>query len=132
MDIKWRKDNRPELSKETMTINGQVFQVVMEKDEVGHEVPWFQQNRIVRAFLDAAQKGRKLDLNEIWERAMAGAYCKEEMLEFYRLIGYPLSGYAEIFSPEKLESSVWCDKCGCYPYIHPRPDCPKFVKEAKL
>lgn len=128
MDINWLKDNRPKLSKETATINGEKFPLVMD-DREGHPNPQFQSNRIVRDVLDAASKGAIFDLNSIWRRAGNGDYCKEEMLEFYRLIGYSMSGYAEIFAPEYLNCSVWCDQCGTYASVHPRPDCQKFVKE---
>lgn len=130
MDIKWLKDNRPPLSKETATINGEVFPVLMQKDDDGRDRPYFRENRIVRDVLDAAQEGKKFSLNDIWGRAIRGAYSKDEMLEYYRLIGYALSGYAEIFEKEDIHCSAWCDKCGCYGYVHPTKDCKEFVKEA--
>lgn len=132
MDIDWQKDTRDPLSKETATINGKVFPVEMwthPGDDFA--TPRFQPNRIVRDVLDAASKGAKFDLNDIWGHARNGDYCKEEMLEFYRLIGYPMSGYAEIFAPENLNCSVWCDKCGTYDWVHPMERCQKFVKEGK-
>ncbi len=128
MEIAWYKDNRPELSKETATVNGQVFPLILV-DREGEKTPAFRQNRIVRAVLDAATAGRKFSLNEIWMQAEMGAYCKEEMLEFYRLIGYTMSGYSEIFAQEDLNCSMWCDKCGCYERVHPIKGCKKFVKE---
>jgi len=130
MDIGWAKDTRPPLSKETATINGEVFPVIMVKGRSDDLVPAFRPNRIVEDLLDAASKGVKFDLNAIWGQAFKGAYCKEEMLEFYRLIGYTMSGYSEIFAPEDLKCSVWCDNCGCYEYVHPIDKCKKFVKGA--
>lgn len=92
MDITWKPDNRAPLSNETATVNGEVFKVVMEPESDGHSRPRFRANRIVEDVHDAASHGENLDLNGIWRRAFAGRYCKEEMLEYYRLIGYPLSG----------------------------------------
>lgn len=132
MDIDWAKDTRPALTKETATINGGVFPLIMwKRPGDDRETPKFRPNRIVDNLLDAASKGAKFDLNAIWGKAGNGDYCKEEMLEFYRLIGYTMSGYSEIFAPEDLNCSVWCDNCGCYEYVHPIDRCKKFVKEAK-
>jgi len=128
MDIRWSKDNRPKLSKETATVNGRVFPLILVERGEDKDVPAFQQNRIVRALLDAASHGKKLDLNDIWGSAGQGAYCKDEMLEFYRLIGYTMSGYGEIFGHEKLNCTMWCDNCGGYERIHPHENCKKFVK----
>lgn len=129
MDITWKPDNRPPLSSETATVNGDVFKVIMEPESDGHSRPRFRANRIVEDVHDAASHGEKLDLNMIWRRAFSGRYCKEEMLEYYRLIGYTLSGYAEIFAPENLDCSVWCAQCGCYAYVHPIERCKEFVKK---
>jgi hypothetical protein len=129
MDITWKKDTREPLSKETATINGEVFPLTIEKEKDGHARPLFRENRIVRDVLGAASAGRKYDLNDIWGAASIGRYCKEEMLEFYRLIGYTWSGYCEIFSPEDLNCSMTCDKCFCYDWVHPLERCQKFVKE---
>jgi hypothetical protein len=129
MDIKWSADNRPKFSKETATVGGKVFPLILV-DREGDKVPAFRSNRIVRDLLDAATTGKKYDLNEIWGRAGSGGYCKEEMLEFYRLIGYTMCGYGEIFDREPLNCSMWCDNCGCYEYVHPLKggQCKKFVK----
>lgn len=131
MDISWYKDNRPKHSKETAIVNGQVFPLVLLEREDDDKVPAFRSNRIVRDVLDAATAGRKYSLNDIWMLAGQGGYCKDEMLEFYRLIGYTMSGYSEIFEHEKLDCSMWCDNCGCYERVHPLKDgrCQKFVKE---
>jgi len=131
MDIDWYPDNRPPLSKETATVNGEVFPLILKPNEDGHPRPAFRMNRVVRDLLDAVSAGKKYDLNDIWMRAGSGNYCKEEMLEFYRLIGYTMTGYSEIFEPEDLNCSLWCDECGCYPSVHPTKQCKKFVKETK-
>lgn len=132
MDIDWYQDNRPKLTNETATVNGEVFPLVLRKpDDDGHPRPAFQTNRIVRDMMEAAREGKKYDLNDVWERAFNGGYCKEEMLEFYRLIGYTISGYGEIFEHEDLNCSLLCDKCGTWPTVHPSQRCKVFVKEAK-
>jgi hypothetical protein len=132
MDIEWYPDNRPPLTKETATVNGEVFPLILGKpSEEGHPRPAFRMNRVVRDLLDAVSAGKQYNLNDIWMRAGSGNYCKEEMLEFYRLIGYTFSGYCEIFEHEDLTCTLECDKCGCWSTVHPSSRCKKFVKEAK-
>lgn len=129
MDITWKKDTRDPLSKETATINGEVFPLIIESDADGHNRGIFRPNRIVQDFASAARAGRKLDLNDIWEAASLGRYCKEEMLEYYRLIGYSWDGYCEIFEHEELHCTMICDKCGCWEWVHPSERCKTFIKE---
>lgn len=104
-DIRWHKDNRPRYSKETATVNGRVFPTVLIQLE--GKVQRFRANRIVRDLLDAATKGKKLDLNEIWITAHKGGYSRDEMHELYRLIGYSICGFSEVFLGDRVDSSMW-------------------------
>ena len=52
----------------------------------------FQRNAIVRAVLDAASEGRKLDLNDL----AAMDFSQEDRCQFAQLIGYSLVGYHEL------------------------------------
>jgi hypothetical protein len=56
----------------------------------------FRANRVVRFLLDHAKQGEECNLNDLWAFAEAAEVYREEMQEFYRLIGYSLSGYGEI------------------------------------
>lgn len=38
------------------------------------------------------------DLNQIWIKFHKGAYSMDEMMQFYRELGYSLSGYIEVWS----------------------------------
>lgn len=61
-----------------------------------HGTRRFAGNPVVRDLLDAARDGRTLDLNAIWVDYCRSRYTKEEMREFYQLLGYSVSGYEEI------------------------------------
>lgn len=104
-DIRWHKDRRPKYSKETATVNGHVFPTVLVKGT--SRVQRFRANKVVRDLLDAATEGRKLDLNEIWITAQKGSYSRDEMHELYRLIGYSVCGFAEVFPGDRVGSSMW-------------------------
>lgn len=53
----------------------------------------YRKNTVVRWLLDAGN----LDLNQVWTTYKAGAFTLSDMMEFYRLIGYSLEGFEEIF-----------------------------------
>lgn len=111
-EITWHKDNRPRYSKETATINGKTFKTILREEAVSANgrVQRFKTNRVIRDLLDAATAAKKLDLNDIWIRAAKGAYCKAEMQQFYRLIGYSVCGFSEVFVDDEVGSSMWKDK----------------------
>ena len=52
----------------------------------------FKGNRIVSWCL-----GNSTDLNQIWKMVNSGLFTYEELKEFYKLIGYSVNGYEEIF-----------------------------------
>lgn len=64
--------------------------------EVVDGVVRFRANPIVRDLLDAASKGERLDLNEIWLRRSFRRYTQRDMRQFYQLIGYSVSGYGDM------------------------------------
>jgi hypothetical protein len=69
----------------------------------------FPGNPIVKALLDAATQGQVLDLNEIHRRA---CYSTKDLHELYRLIGYSVDGFADVFPDAKVGSSIWPKKKG--------------------
>ena len=103
MLITWGKDTRPKPDGHFATINRKKFPTVTRDDKVQR----FPENRIIRDLLDTARNGLKLDLNEIVIRASKGIYCKEEMHEFYRLLGYSVHGFEEIFEDDNISSDLW-------------------------
>jgi hypothetical protein len=105
--IEWHKDNRPGHSRETAIVNGKNFKTILIDGEDGQTVQRFRPNRIVRDLVDAAREGKKLDLNDLWIRAARGAYCKAEMHQLYRLIGYSICGFSEVFEDDEVDSSMW-------------------------
>lgn len=59
----------------------------------------FCANRIVRDLLDKATAAKVMDMNSIAVDAQVhGKYTKEERQQFAQLIGYSVSGYAELTS----------------------------------
>ena len=58
----------------------------------GHGVIRFQENVLVRALLDAASAGKKMDLNDL---ALVKAPI-EDRIQFAQLIGYSVSGACEL------------------------------------
>ena len=66
----------------------------MREKETINGVERFKQNGIVRYLLDTH---KDCDLNLIWKLCESGLFSKEDLQEFYELIGYTISGYEEIF-----------------------------------
>lgn len=59
----------------------------------------FKRNWAVSLMADAASRGRKFDLNDLW---MIYDSCKskerlEQLKDFYRMLGYSVCGFHEIF-----------------------------------
>lgn len=63
----------------------------------------YKTNRVVRFMLNA---NGKCDLNLIWCAYDSGAFSLEEMLEFYRLIGYSLDGFEEVWEQRDPATST--------------------------
>lgn len=83
------------------SINGDVFPTVrLDEGNAPYKTQRFVKNRIVRDLLDAASEGHKLDLNEIALRHAYHKYTRDELMELYRLIGYSVDGFCEIFYHE--------------------------------
>jgi len=101
MQFHYHPDNRPK-PKGWATINRKRYPTVLVE-----KVQRFPANRIIRDLVDVARDGRKMDLNEIVIRAAHGAYCKEEMHELYRLMGYSVCGFSEVFEDDLIGSSMW-------------------------
>lgn len=102
MQLDWKDDDRPKPNGHYATINRKRFPTVLVD-----KVQRFPENRIIRDLVDAARDGKKLDLNEIAIRAHRGNYCKAEMHELYRLIGYSVCGFSEVFEDDSIGSSMW-------------------------
>jgi hypothetical protein len=102
MQFPWHPDNRLKPNGHYATINRKRYPTVLVD-----KVQRFPANRIIRDLVDAGREGRKLDLNEIVSRAAQGAYSKEEMHELYRLMGYSVCGFSEVFEDDSIGSSMW-------------------------
>lgn len=84
-------------------ISGKPYKTVI--DEKG--VQRFPENRIVSALLDAASSGRKMDMNDIARMTAMGEFTVKERRELYRLIGYSVCGYSEIFPGDTIVNPLW-------------------------
>ena len=81
-------------------VNGKEYETEM----VG-EVQRFKGNRIIQTLLTTSS----LDMNKIAEFHQIGLFTDEEKRELYRLIGYSVCGYSEIFEDDKIENPMWDD-----------------------
>lgn len=91
------------LYEDTVTTN---YPVVEDEDgKLG-----FRSNRAVRAFFEAARDGRKYTPDDMWRDALAGCYFRDEVEDFYRLIGYTLCGFSEYAERKPAKHKPWtCD-----------------------
>lgn len=70
----------------------------------------FRRNRIINDLVDAASGIRApgpMDLNAIKVRTDRGGYTVEEMKELYRLTGYTVSGFDDVFPSEDAEREAY-------------------------
>jgi len=75
-------------------INGEPFEAIV--DEKG--TLRFKRNNVVRDLADQGiQLPNALDYNKIWEKFYDKEYTIEEVMELYRLIGYSIFGFWEVF-----------------------------------
>lgn len=80
-------------SKTWASINGVKYDTVIKNG-----AQRFQENRIVSRLVDwAARAG--YDLNRIWLDYQQKSFTREEMRELYRLMGYSVCGFDELFGP---------------------------------
>jgi len=54
-------------------------------------------NKIVRFLLEMCDS---VDLNKIWRLTETGLFTEEELIEFYKMIGYSKEGMSELFEKE--------------------------------
>jgi hypothetical protein len=89
---------------------------IEHKTELISDVQRFIENKAITSFIDAANDGIKRNLNDVWLDYYKGLYTKEEMRELYRLMGYSVCGYDEIFGTsgmrtwkpaDKIENPLW-------------------------
>lgn len=83
----------------TLKVNGVRRRVFTDE----HGTLRFRCNAIIRDLVDAAREGKKLDMNDIALRTGSGRYTKNDQRELYRLIGYSIGGYGEIFLDDDIE-----------------------------
>lgn len=97
-------------------INGIQHQTIIDDQGVQR----FRQNKIIRDLLDNSTsagpeskpfpgypRAQKLGLNEVAIRVGNGTYTENDKRELYRLIGYSICGYAEIFEDDIIENPLW-------------------------
>ena len=58
-----------------------------------HGTVRFKRNRVIDGAFDAGL----LDLNGIWENMVTNNLPMEDMMQLYRMLGYSLSGFMEVF-----------------------------------
>lgn len=103
---RWRKVKPPKYDGAFATINGKKHKTVTMDG-----VQRFKENRIVSAFQEAASNGMKFDMNLLWIMYQRGAFTRAEMMQFYRLIGYSVCGFEEVFGGMvDVDSSTWKDE----------------------
>lgn len=56
----------------------------------------FQENRIVSRLVKAAEKGQRLNINDIAICAAQGMYTDAEQMQLAQLIGYNVSGFGDL------------------------------------
>lgn len=56
----------------------------------------FQENRLVRMFVDMASAGTKFDLNDAFILAQRSGITQAEQMQLAQLIGYSVSGFGEL------------------------------------
>lgn len=83
-------------------ISGKEYDTVMVDG-----VQRFPQNKIIRDLLDHATEYGKFGMNEIARDTHLKKYSPAERRELYRLVGYSVCGYAEIFEHDKIENPLW-------------------------
>lgn len=88
------------------TVNGKRYPTIIDED--GH--PRFPGNRIVRHLLEQAKAGRGYNLNDLATDYGTGLFSKEEIQEFYRLIGYSVCGFSEVFEEDDVDCPEWNEK----------------------
>lgn len=84
-------------------VNGETVPVIMDGT-----VLRFKQNRVVRHLLTTASGGRRCDLNDIARMAGDGLFSADEMLEFYRLLGYSVDGFQDVFPDAVVKYDDGC------------------------
>jgi len=89
----------------SIKINGVEHATVYTEDGDGNPVQRFPANRTVSALYDAS--AHHVGMNRLWIDQQEGRYTLDEMRELYRLIGYSICGYAEIFEDDEIENPVW-------------------------
>ena len=92
-----------------VVINGEPYDT-----EIINAVQRFVPNRIVRDILDVssgqfpgANWQGHLDLNGIAIGVARDKYSEDENRQLYRLIGYSIGGYEEIFSDDDIDNPLW-------------------------
>jgi len=82
---------------EHVTINGKRFPVIVKDGQKR-----FPMNRVVRKVLEMARAGKQYDFDDIGADYSLDFFTKDEMHEFYRLIGYSVTAFSEIFSNDEV------------------------------
>lgn len=82
--------------------------IVLELDvEEQQAHPRFQANAVVRYLYDEARRRQLFTLDQIWDLP----FSREDLRQFYQLIGYSIVGYGEIFhAPEDEAHTVEIDR----------------------
>jgi hypothetical protein len=71
----------------------------------------YRKNEVVRWLLNFSS----ITFDQIWTTYEAGAFSLEDMMEFYRLIGYSLVGFEEIWHERDPATATKMCSCGEQP-----------------
>jgi len=80
-------------------INGVPYDTIIDNQGVQR----FQKNNLYGYLINSGM----VDLNELSCAYQNGSFTREEYMEFYRGIGYSVSGFCDIFDDVEIENPLW-------------------------
>ena len=66
----------------------------------------FKANKVVLFLAVKAVTGVKCDMNDIWTAYGNKAFSRNDLREYYQLIGYSVSGFGDIFYKTKQDKAL--------------------------
>jgi hypothetical protein len=87
----------------TVLVDGLPCETIIDKDGVQR----FRQNGALCWFVETATAGYRADMDELAFACHLGVFSKEDYAEIYRLLGYPVSDFREIFEDAEIENPIW-------------------------
>jgi hypothetical protein len=78
----------------TVLLNGKPYNIINDNGTLR-----FDGNRLIRFLIDTHNT---MDFNAVWQLADTGMITRDELIQFYTLVGYSVDNFAELF-PELAE-----------------------------